>query len=152
MGISREKTLQEFNAARVRNVERLIFSKCDDPLTKSFPRCPHPPIRPTIRCSLGICAKRYYLLSQRCVEEREEKLQSLTENISQSMANSTPVRKTKLAYLDTTVKPPRNVARSQVSVRGVSLFSRRSCEYGVSVFVIMECFNGARRRNTVPAT
>lgn len=50
---------------------------------------------------------------QRCVEEREEKLQSLTENISQSIANSTPVRKTKLAYCDTTVKPPRNVARSQ---------------------------------------
>ncbi|XP_065202608.1 transcription elongation factor B polypeptide 3-like [Planococcus citri] len=49
----------------------------------------------------------------RCVDEREEKLQSLTENISQSMANSAPVRKTKLAYLDTHVKPPRNVARSQ---------------------------------------
>lgn len=54
-------------------------------------------------------------LYMRCVEERDEKLQTVRENISQSIANSAPVRKTKLAYLDTTqVKPPRNVAKSQV--------------------------------------
>nr|CAD7456681.1 unnamed protein product [Timema tahoe] len=51
--------------------------------------------------------------SQRCVEEREEKLKALTSNIQLSIAKSTPVRQTKLAYVDSVAKPPRNVARKQ---------------------------------------
>ncbi|KAF6213883.1 hypothetical protein GE061_011608 [Apolygus lucorum] len=49
----------------------------------------------------------------RCMEEREEKLKALTQNITQSIAASTPVRKAKLAYVDSAVKPPRNVLRNQ---------------------------------------
>uniref|UniRef100_A0A0A9YJV5 Transcription elongation factor B polypeptide 3 n=1 Tax=Lygus hesperus TaxID=30085 RepID=A0A0A9YJV5_LYGHE len=49
----------------------------------------------------------------RCMEEREEKLKALTQNITQSIAASTPVRKAKLAYVDSAVKPPRNVLRKQ---------------------------------------
>nr|CAD7601391.1 unnamed protein product [Timema genevievae] len=51
--------------------------------------------------------------SRRCVEEREEKLKALTSNIQLSIAKSTPVRQTKLAYVDSVAKPPRNVARKQ---------------------------------------
>uniref|UniRef100_A0A224Z650 Transcription elongation factor B polypeptide 3 n=1 Tax=Rhipicephalus zambeziensis TaxID=60191 RepID=A0A224Z650_9ACAR len=46
-------------------------------------------------------------------DEREEKFKSLTATISASMAKATPVRQTKLAYVDTVAKPPRNVARQQ---------------------------------------
>ncbi|PNF41785.1 hypothetical protein B7P43_G02617 [Cryptotermes secundus] len=49
----------------------------------------------------------------RCLEEREAKLKALTTNIQQSIAKSTPVRQTKLAYVDSVAKPPRNVARQQ---------------------------------------
>nr|XP_018912924.1 PREDICTED: transcription elongation factor B polypeptide 3-like [Bemisia tabaci] len=49
----------------------------------------------------------------RCMEERQQKLERLTNNITRSIAESAPVRKTKLAYLDTAVKPPRNVMRKQ---------------------------------------
>lgn len=49
------------------------------------------------------------------MEEREERFQSLTENIKEKeLEKRAPVRKTKLAYIDDVVKPPRNVARSQV--------------------------------------
>lgn len=58
----------------------------------------------------------YLLLTfQRCLDEREKKLEALKTNITQSMAKSTPVRKTKLAYVDSVVKPPRGVAKQQVS-------------------------------------
>ncbi|CAN8026820.1 unnamed protein product [Ixodes persulcatus] len=46
-------------------------------------------------------------------DEREEKFKSLTATISASMAKATPVRQTKLAYVDTVAKPPRSVARQQ---------------------------------------
>ncbi|XP_069684558.1 transcription elongation factor B polypeptide 3 isoform X2 [Periplaneta americana] len=49
----------------------------------------------------------------RCLDEREAKLKALTTNIQQSIAKSTPVRQTKLAYVDSIAKPPRNVARQQ---------------------------------------
>ncbi|KAJ4444903.1 hypothetical protein ANN_06701 [Periplaneta americana] len=51
--------------------------------------------------------------SRRCLDEREAKLKALTTNIQQSIAKSTPVRQTKLAYVDSIAKPPRNVARQQ---------------------------------------
>jgi hypothetical protein len=48
------------------------------------------------------------------LDEREAKLKALTTNIQQSIAKSIPVRQTKLAYVDSVAKPPRNVARQQV--------------------------------------
>ncbi|XP_053698086.1 transcription elongation factor B polypeptide 3 [Sabethes cyaneus] len=51
----------------------------------------------------------------RCSEERDAKLISLTQNIKQSIVEKTaPVRKTKLAYVDSNAKPPRNVLSKQV--------------------------------------
>lgn len=50
----------------------------------------------------------------RCSEERESKLIHLTNNIKQSQEEkAAPVRKTQLAYVDSTVKPPRNVLSKQ---------------------------------------
>ncbi|CAM1327798.1 TCEB3 (predicted) [Pycnogonum litorale] len=49
----------------------------------------------------------------RLCDEREAKLKAITANISASMAKATPVRQTKLAYVDTVAKPPRDVARRQ---------------------------------------
>lgn len=46
-------------------------------------------------------------------DEQESKLKSVTRNISASMSKATPVRQTKLAYVDSVVKPPRDVARKQ---------------------------------------
>lgn len=51
----------------------------------------------------------------RCLDEREAKLAALTANIKQSQDKSVPVRQTKLAYVDSFVKPPREIARKQVS-------------------------------------
>ncbi|XP_058812639.1 transcription elongation factor B polypeptide 3 [Topomyia yanbarensis] len=51
----------------------------------------------------------------RCSEERDAKLKSLTQNIKQSIEEKkAPVRKTQLAYVDSAVKPPRNVLSKQV--------------------------------------
>lgn len=55
------------------------------------------------------------VIFQRCLDEREKKLEALKTNITQSMAKSTPVRRTKLAYVDSVVKPPRGVAKQQAS-------------------------------------
>ncbi|XP_053946337.1 transcription elongation factor B polypeptide 3 [Anastrepha ludens] len=50
----------------------------------------------------------------RCEEEKEQKLNSLTETIKQSQKIiAAPVRKTQLAFVDSMVKPPRNVLRKQ---------------------------------------
>ncbi|KAL3278644.1 hypothetical protein HHI36_016182 [Cryptolaemus montrouzieri] len=49
----------------------------------------------------------------RCLDEREAKLKALTANIKQSQDKSIPVRTTKLAYVDSVAKPPRNIARKQ---------------------------------------
>lgn len=51
----------------------------------------------------------------RCVDEREAKLRALTANIKQAQDKSLPVRTTKMAYIDDYVKPPRNIAKKQVS-------------------------------------
>ncbi|RVE43000.1 hypothetical protein evm_012346 [Chilo suppressalis] len=50
----------------------------------------------------------------RCQEEQEHRLKSLTANIkiAQEKAKA-PIKQTKMAYVDTVVKPPRNVARKQ---------------------------------------
>lgn len=48
--------------------------------------------------------------------ERETKLMQLRQNINANQAASTPVRKTQLAYVDTAVKPPRNIAKRQVCI------------------------------------
>lgn len=49
----------------------------------------------------------------RCLKEQEAKLNSLTENIKHSQTVAVPVRQTKLAYVDSMPKPPRNVIRAQ---------------------------------------
>lgn len=49
----------------------------------------------------------------RCLDERDARLKALTANIKQSQDKSLPVRQTKLAYVDSVVKPPRNIARKQ---------------------------------------
>ncbi|XP_052902175.1 transcription elongation factor B polypeptide 3 [Anopheles moucheti] len=51
----------------------------------------------------------------RCSEERDAKLRSLTQNIKLSQEQAAaPIRKTQLAYVDSAVKPPRNVISKQV--------------------------------------
>lgn len=51
----------------------------------------------------------------RCIDEREAKLRSLTQTIKQSQdLRKLPVKQTKLAYVDSVVKPPRNIAKKQV--------------------------------------
>ncbi|KAG5895381.1 hypothetical protein JTB14_029604 [Gonioctena quinquepunctata] len=49
----------------------------------------------------------------RCLDEREARLNAITANIKQSQDKSIPIRTTKLAYIDSVVKPPRNVIRQQ---------------------------------------
>ncbi|GBP49886.1 Transcription elongation factor B polypeptide 3 [Eumeta japonica] len=50
----------------------------------------------------------------RCKEEQESKLKSLTANIKMAQdAKNAPVKQTKIAYVDSVVKPPRNIARKQ---------------------------------------
>lgn len=51
----------------------------------------------------------------RCLDEREARLNAITANIKQSQEKSIPVRTAKLAYVDSVAKPPRNIARKQVS-------------------------------------
>ncbi|KAJ9574661.1 hypothetical protein L9F63_008193 [Diploptera punctata] len=62
----------------------------------------------------------------RCLDEREAKLKALTSNIQQSIAKSTPVRQTKLAYVDSVAKPPRNVARQQAKFGTANKVSKPS--------------------------
>ncbi|XP_017849244.1 transcription elongation factor B polypeptide 3 [Drosophila busckii] len=50
----------------------------------------------------------------RCEEEKERKLSNLAESIKASQKiTEAPVRKTQLAFVDSMVKPPRNVQRKQ---------------------------------------
>lgn len=50
----------------------------------------------------------------RCLLEREDKLKKIRQTINLSKKQSTPLRQTKLAYVDSNfVKPPRNIARQQ---------------------------------------
>lgn len=49
----------------------------------------------------------------RCAMEQEARLNSLTNNIKKSQSVAMPVRQTKLAYVDSLVKPPRNVIKKQ---------------------------------------
>ncbi|XP_026759766.2 transcription elongation factor B polypeptide 3-like [Galleria mellonella] len=50
----------------------------------------------------------------RCQEEQEHRLKNLTANIKIAQeAKKAPIKQTKMAYVDTVVKPPRNIARKQ---------------------------------------
>lgn len=51
---------------------------------------------------------------QRCQDEQDAKLKSLTANIKQSQVQSVPVKQTKLAYVDSAAKPPRNIQKKQI--------------------------------------
>lgn len=50
---------------------------------------------------------------QRCQKEQEARLNSLTNNIKKSQSVAMPVRQTKLAYVDSMVKPPRSIIKKQ---------------------------------------
>lgn len=50
----------------------------------------------------------------RCTAEQEENLSRLTDNIKKSQSVATPVKTTKLAYIDSLVKPPRGVQKKQI--------------------------------------
>lgn len=49
----------------------------------------------------------------RCMREQEARLSSLTNNIKKSQSVAMPVRQTKLAYVDSMVKPPRGIIKKQ---------------------------------------
>lgn len=49
----------------------------------------------------------------RCKAEQDHRLSILTENIKHSQTVAVPVKQTKLAYVDSMVKPPRGVAKKQ---------------------------------------
>lgn len=49
----------------------------------------------------------------RCLSEQEALLNRLTKNIKESQSVALPVRQTKLAYVDSMVKPPRSVIKKQ---------------------------------------
>lgn len=49
----------------------------------------------------------------RCQQEQEERLNSLKNNIKKSQSVAVPVKQTKLAYMDSLVKPPRSVIKKQ---------------------------------------
>jgi len=58
------------------------------------------------------------LFWQRLYDERETRLRSVTASISRSYAQKTaPLRHTKLAYVNSVVKPPREVLRRQTKNR-----------------------------------
>lgn len=48
------------------------------------------------------------------MDEEQAKFKNLTENIKLARDKKLPVRKTKLAYVDSAVKPPRNVKSKQI--------------------------------------
>lgn len=56
----------------------------------------------------------YRELYLRMYDEKERKLKQIKDNISQSMAKAVPERTAKLAYVDSYVKPPRDVRRQQL--------------------------------------
>ncbi|XP_059053598.1 transcription elongation factor B polypeptide 3 isoform X2 [Achroia grisella] len=69
----------------------------------------------------------------RCQEEQEYKLKNLTANIKIAQeAKKAPIKQTKMAYVDTIVKPPRNVARKQKrrrkQKRQTWIFYSRKCK------------------------
>jgi len=55
------------------------------------------------------------LFVQRLYDEREVRLKTLTANIARTQTDKqAPVRSTKLAYVDSVAKPPREVLRNQM--------------------------------------
>lgn len=82
----------------------------------------------------------------RCLDEREAKLIALTANIKQSQDKSMPVRQTKLAYVDSFVKPPRDIARRQVSVIGY-----HNCVIKLVKHVCVQAKNGTKSTITPSA-
>lgn len=90
-------TLEDYNPYLLDDTDELWQAHCTREFKSSIP-------------DAGETWRELYLKKY---DEREEKFKSLTATISASMAKATPVRQTKLAYVDTVAKPPRNVARQQ---------------------------------------
>lgn len=51
--------------------------------------------------------------AQRCREEQELRLSHLTENIKRTQTVAVPVKQTKITFVDSAVKPPRDVLKKQ---------------------------------------
>lgn len=52
---------------------------------------------------------------QRCTEEREARFNNLTDTIKRSQTVAVPLKQTKLAYVNSAVKPPRGIIKKQVN-------------------------------------
>ncbi|XP_077285044.1 uncharacterized protein LOC143910440 [Arctopsyche grandis] len=78
----------------------------------------------------------------RCCDEQEAKLKSLTANIKLSQDKSLPVRQTKMAYVDSIVKPPRNIARKQ-AIHGTARKAVASPAARVAALANSTVFNAA---------
>ncbi|CAH2009004.1 unnamed protein product [Acanthoscelides obtectus] len=79
----------------------------------------------------------------RCFEERAARLKATTANIRQAQERLVPVRTTKLAYIDSVVKPPRNIARKQAK-NGI-VPEKNSCR---SISTIRENWRNSEGCNT----
>ncbi|KAJ8951248.1 hypothetical protein NQ314_007694 [Rhamnusium bicolor] len=82
----------------------------------------------------------------RCLDEREAKLSAITANIKQSQDKSIPIRTTKLAYIDSVVKPPRNIARKQAK-NGI-LFDKKPAQTPASRFAASALSGGVKKMVT----
>lgn len=69
----------------------------------------------------------------RCFDERERKLKNLTQKLGQKfVSKAEPKRTTKLAFVNTACKVPKNVARAQVRVLCRKLIGIRLFEIGIA--------------------
>lgn len=74
----------------------------------------------------------------------------MTANIKLSQDKSQPVRTTKMAYVDSIVKPPRNIARKQVRTNLLQIYSCISTYIVTSMSVqsveLFVCFNHVQKK------
>ncbi|KAJ8963869.1 hypothetical protein NQ314_005327 [Rhamnusium bicolor] len=79
----------------------------------------------------------------RCLDEREAKLREITANIKQSQDKSKPIPTTKLAYIDSVVKPPRTIAKIQAK-NGI-VFDKKPAHNSASRIAALALSEGAKK-------
>ncbi|KAJ8969000.1 hypothetical protein NQ314_001988 [Rhamnusium bicolor] len=79
--------------------------------------------------------------------EREAKLREITANIKQSQDKSKPIATTKLAYIDSVVKPPRTIAKIQAK-NGI-LFDKKPAHNSASRIAALALSEGAKKVVTI---
>ncbi|KAJ8969001.1 hypothetical protein NQ314_001989 [Rhamnusium bicolor] len=79
----------------------------------------------------------------RCLDEREAKLRAITASIKQSQEKSKPIHTTKLAYIDSVVKPPRTIAKIQAK-NGI-LFAKKPAQTSSSRIAALALSQGAKK-------